>query len=243
MAWTQRLQQTDPALFNLTVWDSLAVAAGTYGATITIPCGNVNQSIILALSGAPSLVQVAKSIEKPSGLYPTATVPFTGPNTGGDGLILFATYNAGSFTAGPTSVTDTQGNIWTKIVSGFPAFQGEFMEAWLVYDCAGGANTVKIHMGGALLFNTVTLGALEYAGLAGVTDGSEYVCGPLFGTGSPLTPSITIPGGDLLLLGLSTAQACPGVTVTGGGVPIASPGQMMGTFAAFSQSQFTGGTK
>lgn len=243
MAWTQRLQQTDPALFNLTVWDSLAVAAGTYGAVITIPCGNVNQSIMLALSGAPSLVQLAKSIEKPSGLYTSAAVAFTGPNTAGNALILFATFNAGSFTAGPTSVTDTAGNIWTKVVSGFPPFQGEFMEAWLTYGCAGGANTVTIHMGGALLFNTVTLGVLEYAGLAGVTDGAQYVCGPLFGTGSPLTLSMAVPGGDLLLLGLSTAQACAGVTVAGGGVPIASPGQMMGTFSAFTQSQFSGGTK
>ncbi len=242
MAWTQRLQQTDPTLFNLTVWDALAVAAGTYGAVITIPCGNVNQSIMLGLRGAPKLVQVAKSI-LPTGSYTDATVTFTAPNAGGNALVLFDTYNAGAFVAGPTSVTDTQGNIWTKLQGAHPAFQGEFMEAWVTYGCAGGANSIDLHMAGALPMNTTTMGALEYSGLAGITDGSEYVCGPLFGTGSPLTLSLALPGGDLLLLGLSTAQACPGVTVTGGGVPIASPGQLMGTFSAFTQSQFSGGTK
>lgn len=243
MAWTQRLQQTDPGLFNLTVWDSLAVGAGTYAATITIPCGTINQSIMLALRGTPALVQVAKSIEEPPGSYLTADVTFPGPNTAGDALILFATYNAGSFTAGPTSVTDTTGNIWTKIVSGFPPFQSSFLEAWTTYGCNPGANTVTIHMGGALPFQTVTLGVLEYAGLAGVTDGSEYVCGPLFGTGSPLDLSLAIPGGDLLVLALSTGQACPGVTVAGGGVPITGTGQSMGTFSAFTQGQFVGGSK
>jgi hypothetical protein len=243
MAWTQRLQLTNVTLFNLTVWDSLAVAAGTYGGHVSIPCAWVNQEIMLALAGAPSLIQTATSIEQPAGLYATATIPFTSPNTGGDALILFATYNAGSYTAGPTSVTDSQGNVWTKIVGSTPAFQGFFFEAWVIYGCSAGANTVTLHMGGALLMNTVTLGVLEYSGLSGITEGSEYVCGPLFGTGQPPDLSLTIPGGDLLLLALSTAEFCPGVTVTGGGVPIASPGQSMGTFSAFTQSQFIGGSK
>lgn len=242
MAWTLELQQTDPLLFNLTVWDSLAKSAGTYNATLTIPCGNVNQSIMMGLRGTPHLVQTAK-ILYPTSSYTDAPITFGSANTGGNALILYATYNCGTFIAGPTTVTDTQGNVWTQLQRSHPAFQPEFMEAWITYGCAGGANTVNLHMGGAFPMDSVTLGALEYSGLAGITDGSEYVCGPVFGTGSPLVLSLVLPGTDLLLLGLSTGAACPGVTAAGGGVPIASPGQMMGTHVSFTQGQFSGGTK
>jgi hypothetical protein len=218
MGWNQILDQPFVGSGDLIVFDSRALSAGTYATSISWPggCGGVIQAILVALKGAPSLVQKASNTSGTISAS-TWTLAFGANNTAGNCLILDISFVAGSYTAGPVSITDSQGNTWTKVSSGNPAFQPDFLQTWVCFPCASGANTVTVTIGGSFPFTNIAASVLEYRGVTGTVDGQQYGTGTTFGVGSPINLSLSLPGGDLLHLVTSNSQSCGAVSLTGGG--------------------------
>ena len=219
MGWNQILEKfSGSSQFDLTVYDSrsLALGLGTYSATANWPCNFVNQMIMVGLRGSPSLVQKAANVAA-TGAFTTWTIAFPANNTGGNTLILDIAFASLIYVAGPVAVTDSQGNQWTLVEAGNPTFQSFFQQCWVASGVASGANTVTITMGGGFHFTEITAAVLEYRGVTGTVDGITYQCGPIFGTGAPISGSITTAGGALLHLATSTVGHCASSTVEGGG--------------------------
>src|SRR5665213_1387986 len=133
MGWNQLLHQPfSGSGTDLTVFGSQSLSAGSYAANLSWPetCGGVIQANIVALRGGPSLIQQNSNTSGSPISASTWTLAFPANNTAGNCLILDISFEAGTYVAGPTSVTDTQGNAWTKVASGNPAFQGFFLQTW-----------------------------------------------------------------------------------------------------------------
>lgn len=202
--------------------DSVSVAGGTYPVTVSWAgfCSGINQGILAALIGAPKVAQqnllqssVATPINTFSITYPQNTQP-------GSLLILAAAFAAGTFIAYGTTVTDDQGNTWSLITQTNAAsdFQPAFMQLWAATNASSNKPTVTLHYDGTHQIETITLVVTEYLGASLFGVQSSNGRGPLFGTGSPVNLSVTIPGEALLIAVAATNQPCVnGTSVSGGG--------------------------
>ncbi len=226
MAWTLRLSQ--PGHNNLNAYDSVGAAAGNFTARITWPssCANVNQGAMVALPasglGAVTWLQ-GKGNAAPNGTRSTWPTTFDKATLPGSTLVVVVGMTASSGTAGPVTVTDTQGNVYTAAIISHPPFQGYFLGVFVAANTAGGAgNTVTVAIGGAFPFDTITVELHEYAGLTGGIDATSYGSGALFGVGNLVELALTTTAAGALLF-LATDSLCSGVVAQGGGDPIPGP--------------------
>lgn len=220
MSWTTRVSINASQILN--TYDSVAWVAGTtYSATLSLGggcSGGIHSIDLVALVGiGATLLQDAGNAH--SGSFATWTAPFSNPNAAGSCLVLDIAFTAGSYTAGPVSVTDSNGNAWTMVVGSDEAdFQPQFLQTWKATNCAPGANTVTITMGGSLPFTAIAAAVHEYGNCPGSALASNYATGPLFGTGSPVEASVTPAAQGLLHLAVQGDAACSGSSLVGGGI-------------------------
>ena len=145
---------TTPGPYTITVTGTgNASGAPTHSTTFSL-------TVNVATTTAPHLVQAGSGTETASstslaGSFPTAT-------TAGDLLVLSASQYTGA-TNRITSVTDTAGNTWTRIGSGYYV-SGHNSEGEMWYSpSAKSTTTVTVHTASAA---TVSFEVLEFAGVA-----------------------------------------------------------------------------
>jgi hypothetical protein len=202
---------------NMKTWDAFAQYFGHFPATVTWPwtCGVVNQATLLGLTAASGGVVafVQDASNDSSSTVSSLTVAFLSSNIAGNCLIVDVAFEAGTYTAGPVTVTDSNGNTYTFAVGDHPPFQGFFLKTFVTPNCAEGANTVTVTMGGIYPFESITVAIHEYSGVTGTGNASAYGCGAVFGVGNTVDVSITTNA--ISLLHLATA-GCVVDSVTGG---------------------------
>ena len=145
---------TTPGPYTITVTGTgNASGAPTHSTTFSL-------TVNAATTTTPHLVQAGSGTETASstslaGSFPTAT-------TAGDLLVLSASQYTGA-TNRITSVTDTAGNTWTRIGSGYYV-SGHNSEGEMWYSpSAKSTTTVTVHTASAA---TVSFEVLEFAGVA-----------------------------------------------------------------------------
>ena len=144
----------------------------------------------------------------------SASVAFTSVNAAGNCIVADITFTAGTYTAGPVTVTDSNGNTYSLAAGGPAPFQGTFLMTFVASNCAPGANTVTATMGGPFPFVEVTVDITEYLNVTGVVNASEYSDGGLFGTGNTVNVSVTPD--TFCVMHLAVASGCVSIAIAGG---------------------------
>ena len=214
--WTQRAAQSGQ--FDTLLYDSIG-NAGVYDSELSWPpsCSGINQGLLASLSGTNiTVTQTATAATAPFAPINSASI-LAGFITAGSAIVLIASFGAGTYVAGNTTVSDTLGNVWINLVAGNPDFQPDFLQLWYCLGSSGGSDTVTLTYDGTFQIEGVSLTTVEYRGVDGVFTQGAYGAGPSFGTGSPIDLTITTTTPSLLMLATSATMACPGASVTGGG--------------------------
>jgi hypothetical protein len=155
----------------------------------------------------------------------SATVAFTSVNTLGNCIVIDITFTAGSYTAGPVTVTDSNGNAYVFAAGGPAPFQGTFLMSFVASNCAAGANTVNVAIGGSFPFVVISVDITEYQNVTGVVNASAYSDGGTFGTGN--TVDISVTPDAFCVLHLAVASGCLSIGVAGGADAAVGPMQIL----------------
>lgn len=149
---------------------------------------------------------------------------FTNPNAAGNTLIAGVCWDTFT-TCHLTSITDTQGNVWTRAVDTYidSASVTVGQEIWHCIGCKGGPNTVTIHITGGTP-SLINLTITEYNGIDRYVDGHTSftptsvlaTCGPFAVThADSLVVAWVIPFGACTAAGAGFTNR--GVSAFGGG--------------------------
>ena len=221
--WGLRASQTASGRY-LWSYDALGTYIGAFGADITwdVFCPAINQAVLIALettggAGAAAFVQSASSA--------SASVAFPSANAAGNCIVADITFTAGTYTAGPVTVTDSNGNTYSLAAGGPAPFQGTFLMTFVASNCAPGANTVTATMGGSFPFVEVTVDITEYLNVTGVVNASEYSDGGTFGTGNTVNVSVTPD--TFCVMHLAVASGCVSIAIAGGAEAPVGPMQIL----------------
>ena len=218
--WGLRAFQTASGRY-LWSYDALGTYIGPFGADITwdVFCPAINQAVLIALetNGDAAFVQSASDA--------SATVAFTSANALGNCIVADITFTAGSYTAGPVTVTDSNGNTYVFAAGGPAPFQGTFLMSFVASNCAAGANTVTVAIGGSFPFVEISVDITEYQNVTGVVNASAYSDGGMFGTGNTVNVSVTPDA--FCVLHLAVASGCLSIGVAGGADAAVGPMQIL----------------
>jgi Bacterial Ig-like domain (group 2) len=160
-----------------------AIAAGTItvtansGGTVGSVSFTVNPPLVVAtqtISSAPlvqtnfqSSVQYWMSNPPPAGGNSCSPAPcigqtFLNPNTAGNMIFVWVSWNSGGFTM--TNLSDTAGNTYTHI-PGYPASAGTVDDFWVAYNVKASTNNKVVALFGSGTVTPVYLQIAEYSGM------------------------------------------------------------------------------
>src|SRR5206468_1742510 len=135
--------------YPITITGTGPAATHGIGLTLTVTGG----------TSTPRLVQTAGATETSSSTTLTATLPAA--SGAGDLLVLSASVYTGT-TNHLTSITDSAGNVWTKVNAWSTASHNPDGELWYAANAAA-ATTVTAHAATAA---TIALSVQEFSGIA-----------------------------------------------------------------------------
>jgi hypothetical protein len=148
-----------------------AGTAGSYPLTITAANGigtNATQSFTLNVTAPAVIAYVQGNYATPQSSVASAAVAFTGAQTAGDLNVIVVGWN--DSTATVSSVTDSQGNVYTRAV-GPTAISGVASQSIYyspnIKSAAAGANVVTVAFSVAAAYPDIRI--LEYSGVSATT--------------------------------------------------------------------------
>jgi hypothetical protein len=190
---------------TLTISTSAVTPAGISAVTVTGTGVSATHTTPISLtvapvaSGGPRLAQTAGASETTSATSLTST--FAGPTTAGNLLVLSASVYTGA-TNHVTSVTDSAGNIWTRVGSYSVASHNSDGEMWYSPNAAP-VTTVTVHVASAA---TIALGVQEFSGIA-TTNPLDVSAGTANTGTAPSSGPATAGAANELAVGLVAGHA------------------------------------
>jgi hypothetical protein len=184
---------------TMTITEPSGTTPGAYPITVTGTAASASHGVsvtltVIAANGTPSLVQTAAGTETIPATSLTAT--FANPTTAGSLLVMSASVYTGA-TNHLTSVTDSAGNIWTRIGSYFVAGHNSDGELWYAAGAAP-ATTVTVRTASAA---SVVFQVQEFAGIA-ATNPLDTSAGASNTSVAPSSGLLTPIGSHDLIVGL-----------------------------------------
>lgn len=162
---------TAVAAGSVTITATTGGLAGSTSFTVNQPIGVVSTPVTqtpLVQANSQSSVQWQMQNPPTSGGNSCTPAPciaqtFLNPNTAGNMIFVWVSWNGGGFNL--TGVSDTAGNTYTH-VPGYPSAGGVTDDFWVAYNINASSNNKIIGLFGSGTVTAVYLQILEYSGLA-----------------------------------------------------------------------------
>jgi hypothetical protein len=204
-------QGTSTVTFSGTA--ATATAWSATSITATVPTGAITGNVVVTVAGLASTgvnftvtssgapIALVQHTSMDAGTTTFATLAFPAPNTAGDWIAVVI--RAGK-TGQVFTVTDARGNTYRKAIQFNETLDGTTLGVLYAESIAGGTNTINVS---DTTSGTLRFAILEYSGVTMVNSLDAVVTKQ----GAGITPNsgnlLTSASGDLLLGGISTANA------------------------------------